>query len=246
MFYRQKTLSNHGQTQTTLSAGKIQDETRPGQDQGLCHIPGIHVGRGALRPSFGAEYQRTNAILLAKLEHTDNQLAEYNHKHPNQITKDVIRDLLEDKPLTRVDKGKDFVELASERLESEYKRNRIGRSRYSNGLSSLKMLGEFLISTGRGTHKPNGIYVGEMSPELIDALIDWRRTVKGNSDHTINHALTPILKCCAYAAATPSTAGPTTPWQCDIIEWIEPPPLSGGKGGVDCSSMLIFGEFLPI
>ena len=158
-----------------------------------------NLGRGALRPSFGSEYQRTNALLLARVERVDNLLAEYNHNHPNQITKDVIRDLLEDKPLTRIDKGKDFAELATERLESEYSRNRIGRSRYANGLSSLKILGEFLLSTKRGTHKPDGVYVGEVTPELIDALIDWRRNIKKNSDHTINHALTPILKACAYA-----------------------------------------------
>ncbi len=92
-----------------------------------------NLGRGALRPSFGSEYQRTNALLLARVERVDNLLAEYNHNHPNQITKDVIRDLLEDKPLTRVDKGKDFAELATERLESEYSRNRIVHLTFEKG-----------------------------------------------------------------------------------------------------------------
>ena len=39
-----------------------------------------------------------------------------------------------------------------------------------------------------------------MTPDLLDKYIAWRREVKLNSDATINHALTPILKACAYAS----------------------------------------------
>ena len=58
----------------------------------------------------------------------------------------------------------------------------------------------FLRATNKGTYKPDSIYVGEISVELIDEYIKWRREVKQNSNATINHALTPILKACAYAA----------------------------------------------
>ena len=54
-------------------------------------------------------------------------------------------------------------------------------------------------ATKKGTYKPDSIYVGEISVELIDEYITWRREVKLNSDATINHSLTPILKACAYA-----------------------------------------------
>lgn len=57
----------------------------------------------------------------------------------------------------------------------------------------------FLRATKKGTYKPDSIYVGEISVELIDEYITWRREVKLNSDATINHSLTPILKACAYA-----------------------------------------------
>ena len=50
------------------------------------------------------------------------------------------------------------------------------------------------------SYKPDAIYVGEMTPELLDSYIEWRREIKQNSDATINHALTPILKACAYAS----------------------------------------------
>lgn len=62
------------------------------------------------------------------------------------------------------------------------------------------MFQEFLRSTKRGTYKPDGIYVGEITVELIEAYIEWRREIKKNGNATINHSLTPILKACAYAA----------------------------------------------
>lgn len=127
-------------------------------------------------------------------------MAEFQQKHPNQITEQVISDLLADKPLTREDKGKDFIEFVLERLESDYLRNRIGRSRYENGKSGMNIFRIFLRATKNGTYKPDSIYLGEISVELIDEYIRWRREIKQNSDATINHALTPILKACAYAS----------------------------------------------
>ena len=58
----------------------------------------------------------------------------------------------------------------------------------------------FLRATKKGTYKQDSIYLGEISVELIDEYIKWRREIKLNSDATINHALTPILKACAYAS----------------------------------------------
>lgn len=86
-------------------------------------------GRGEIRASHGGESKRLNQLLLARVERIDSLLAEYNEKHPNQITVDVVSGFLADKPLARRDQGKDFVDFTMERLESEYSRNRIGRSR---------------------------------------------------------------------------------------------------------------------
>lgn len=58
----------------------------------------------------------------------------------------------------------------------------------------------FLRSTKQGTYDTDKIYVGDLTPELIDSYIEWRRDIKQNSDETINHALTPIQKASAYAA----------------------------------------------
>ena len=57
----------------------------------------------------------------------------------------------------------------------------------------------FLRATKQATCGNDSIYVGDVTPELLDSYIAWRREVKQNTDATINHSLTPILKACAYA-----------------------------------------------
>lgn len=160
-----------------------------------------NLGRGELRASFGEEFKRTNAMLNKRLAKIDADLQEYNIKHPNQINEDVIRGFMQDKPLLRLDGGRDFVEFALGRLASDLSRNKIGQSRYNNGVSALRMFSEFLASTQQGTYKKDGIFVGEINCDLLQKHINWRRVVKKNADETINHALTPILKACNYACS---------------------------------------------
>ena len=156
-------------------------------------------GRGEVRASYGGEYKRINSYLLEKVESTDLKLAEYYRKYPNQITGDIINGFLNDKPLSRVDHGIDLEEFAMERLNSDYSRNRIGRSRYENGKSCMRIFAEFLRVSKKGTYRADGIYVGELTPEIIDAYIEYRREIKRNGDETINHALAPLLKASQYA-----------------------------------------------
>lgn len=157
-------------------------------------------GRGEIRSSYGNEYKRLNKVLMERVDTMDAQLAEYNVKHPNQITAEVIAGFLSHKPLTRKDQGKDFAEFVLERLESEYSRHKIGRSRYKNGICCMNVFTTFLRATYQGTYEMDKIYVGDITPELIDGYITWRRDIRQNGDETINHSLTPILKACSYAA----------------------------------------------
>lgn len=156
-------------------------------------------GRGELRSGFGREYKHRNQQLKDRVDKIDALLADYNVQHPNQITRDIICGFLDDKPLARKDLGKDLVEFTKELLKSEYERNRIGKSTLENGNSYMGMFTEFLLSKEMGTYKPDGIYVGELTPQYIDSYIEWRRNVKRNGDATINHALTPLLKASQYA-----------------------------------------------
>ena len=157
-------------------------------------------GRGEIRASHRSEYKRLNQILLSRVDRIDASLAEYSEKHPGQITIEVIQGFLSDKPLTRKDQGKDFAEFVQERLDSDYSRHKIGRSRYKNGICCMNVFATFLRATNQGTYERDKIYVGDMTPELIDGYITWRRDIRQNGDETINHSLTPILKACSYAA----------------------------------------------
>jgi len=114
-------------------------------------------GRGEIRPSHGNEYKRLNQLLVNRVDRIDAQLAEYNEKHPNQITVEVISGFLADKPLTRKDQGKDFVEFTMARLDSDYSRNRIGRSRYMNGKCCMNVFTTFLRATKQGTYEMDKI-----------------------------------------------------------------------------------------
>ncbi|MBD5223228.1 MAG: recombinase, partial [Bacteroidales bacterium] len=157
-------------------------------------------GRGEIRASM-SDSVRFNNLLLAKVNKVDAGLNEYNQKFPGQVNEEIIVSFLDDKPITRKDRGEDFITFVNKRLDSEYSRNKIGYSRYKNGQSAMNIFQMFLRATGNGTYKPDSLYVGEVSAELIDKYIKWRRDFKNNSDATINHSLTPILKGCEAACA---------------------------------------------
>ncbi|MDD6869638.1 MAG: tyrosine-type recombinase/integrase [bacterium] len=108
--------------------------------------------------------------------------------------------IIDKTPKSRDDKGIDFVEYVNEILGNEKERNKIGQSVYKNGLSGMKMFGEFLLTEKLGTYAPDKIYVSEISISIVEKYINWRKTVKKNTDETINHSLTPILKACKKAA----------------------------------------------
>lgn len=162
--------------------------------------PNGNNGRGEIRASL-PDAVRFNRVLVSKLNKVDSGLNECNQKYPGQVNEDVIIAYLDDKPLTRRDKGADFVEYAEKRLAVDYNLNKIGYSRYQNGKSAMNIFRQFLVATGNGTYREDSIYVGEISVALIDKYITWRRTFKRNSDQTINHSLTPILKACDTACA---------------------------------------------
>ena len=94
-------------------------------------------GRGEIRASYGPEYKRLNKMLQSRVEHLDSLIAEFIELNPFQLTVEVITSIMDDKPVIRRDKGRDFVEFTIERMASDYARNRIGHSRYENGKSGM-------------------------------------------------------------------------------------------------------------
>lgn len=161
--------------------------------------PNENNGRGGVRASYGQDYRNVNNRLSRRLDEMDANIAEWCSKNPNQINVDIIRAFLDGLPTTRDDKGIDFSDFVKANLKCEFERNKIGISVYKNGLSSMNIFGFFLKTENLGTYEPDKIYVSEISTDLIDRYIKWRRECKKNSDDTINHALTPLLKGCQLA-----------------------------------------------
>ena len=162
--------------------------------------PNGNNGRGEIRASV-PDSVRFNNLLLMKVNKVNAALNEYHQMHPGEVSEEIISAFLDDKPITRKDKGEDFITFVLKRLDSEYSRNKIGYSRYKNGQSCMNIFQQFLKAKGLGTYKPDSVYIGDVSAELIEKYIKWRREFKNNSDATINHALTPILKGCENACA---------------------------------------------
>lgn len=161
--------------------------------------PNGNNNKGQLKSSYGADYNRANNQLQSLLSKYDGLFFQYVQNNPNRLNSNVVRSILRDEPVTRKDKGTDFLEYGKRVLESEYSRNIIGISVYQNGLSSLKTFSEFLVVKNLNT-VGNSIYIGDVTTHVIDELIKYRRNVKSNSDETINHALTPIIKTIRSAA----------------------------------------------
>ena len=82
-------------------------------------------GRGALRSSYGNDYQRCNNQLHDFLRDIDGKIKEYNKKHPNKVTPEIVHSILYGEPLTRDDEGKDFVEFVKDVLQKRLTANKI-------------------------------------------------------------------------------------------------------------------------
>ncbi len=155
-----------------------------------------NLGRGEVKASYGVDFKRVNSMLAKKVADIDNALVEYNNAHPNQLSVQKIRDIIDGKPISRNDEGKDFIEFADEITENKYRESRISHSTYKNRLCCMRKFKKFV----RIELKKRGVFVGDMSKEIVSKYIQWRKSTEDNSHETINHALTPIIDACERAA----------------------------------------------
>lgn len=170
------------------------------KDSGVkCRIAHWDEKKGELIKDYGASYKKQNSMLKDSIRNFDSLLLQYTKEHPNQMNTSIIRNILNGAPITRRDGGKDFVEYVLETAGSRKTHRRIKTSRMRNHQSSMNIFTEFLAAKGLGTYKSDAIYLGDISTELIDKYIEYRRDVKKNKDCTINHSLTPIIQACKLA-----------------------------------------------
>lgn len=94
-----------------------------------------------------------------------------------------------------------FIPFVLEHNEGLYKTDKIGVSVWMNVKSYMNKFDKFLRTIKRlNTNENNVLYCRDIDVDLIKDYIIWRKEVEGNSNATINKALSPIIKtvkvCC--------------------------------------------------
>ena len=94
-----------------------------------------------------------------------------------------------------------FIPFVLEHNEGLYKTNKIGVSVWLNVKCYMNKFDKFLRTIKRkNTNENNILYCRDITADLIKDYIIWRKEVEGNSNGTINKALSPIFKtvkmCC--------------------------------------------------
>ena len=94
-----------------------------------------------------------------------------------------------------------FIPFVLEHNEGLYKTDKIGVSVWMNVKSYMNKFGKFLRTMKRmNTNENNILYCRDVDVDLIRDYIIWRKEVEGNSNATINKALSPMFKaikvCC--------------------------------------------------
>ena len=94
-----------------------------------------------------------------------------------------------------------FIPFVLEHNEGLYKTDKIGVCVWENVKCYMNKFGKFLRTMKRmNTNENNILYCRDVDVDLIKDYIIWRKEVEGNSNATINKALSPIFKavkvCC--------------------------------------------------
>lgn len=84
----------------------------------------------------------------------------------------------------------DFIEICREAMTIRYKQDKIGVSVYENAICNLNTFEKFVVKTTGESQ----IDCSEVTIDLIDEYIIWRKDERGNSNETINKALTPLMR----------------------------------------------------
>lgn len=114
---------------------------------------------------------------------------------------DVIRRIINPKSDKVVDARRedtDFSYMVLRIMENQYKTGRVGISVLENAKCNMNVFRKFL----KHHLKRETIAPGEVTAELIDEYIVYRKEIRENDNFTINKALTPIFKAVEYAQAS--------------------------------------------
>ena len=134
----------------------------------------------------------------------DKMINEHLGEGNKIITEAALRAILNGRYQQHLDtqEGKvPFIPFVLEHNEGLYKTDKISISVWMNVKSYMKKFDKFLRTMKRmNTNEDNILYCRDVNADLIRDYIIWRKEVEGNSNGTINKALSPIIKtvkaCC--------------------------------------------------
>ena len=110
-----------------------------------------------------------NQRLTKLVDSTNERLEVYYEKNPDKMSWDIAVAVIDKTPQARDDKGIDFIQYVKDLLLNEKERNKIGQRVYKNGLSGMKVFGEFLMTEKLGTYEPDKIYISEISIDIVES-----------------------------------------------------------------------------
>ena len=113
-----------------------------------------------------------------------------------RLTIDVLRSMVKSEYNTNMEENQDFVQFAIDNVETRYKMEKIGVSVRNNSLNSLGLFRSFLLEK----LGEDSISIADVTEDLIDSYITWRRGKRNNINATINKTLTPLMRAAKLAA----------------------------------------------
>jgi len=129
-----------------------------------------------------------NKALDKKLSNYDAQLVDAASK--GRITIEIMRKILQGTLQPKEVGNVDFVKLTEEVIQTRYHSDKNGIAVRDNALCSLHIFKQFLLDT----RTEDTIYVTEITEQLFDDYIFWRKRTRGNQNETINKSLTPLMR----------------------------------------------------
>lgn len=137
---------------------------------------------------------RLNKMLDKKKNDIDALILDFPSE--KRLTIDVLRSMVKGEYNANEEKNQDFVQLAISNIETLYKTEKIGISVRDNGLNGLELFRTFLLEE----LGEDSISIADMTEDIVDSYIIWRKNKRNNINATINKALTPLMKAAKLAA----------------------------------------------
>lgn len=133
---------------------------------------------------------------LAKIKHEIDEEVFQAHRE-GKLNLDTLKLIVERKYNVTQPQFVDFVELCREAMKTRYKQDKISVSVFDNALCNLRTFEKFLIEkTGESQ-----IGCNDLTIDLINDYIIFRKDIRQNSNETINKALTPLMRGTSLAVS---------------------------------------------